>query len=250
MNRNSLITNALAPAVLLATGFFNCAMGQDTSIIRALPEISPTVSNHWEVQNSFAARRSATRQDLPELNQPARPDQQDSLSDTVIQQRENDLKRQQESDSQQLIDQLDDPTIASLFEQGKWPRKGIRAISLDIREKNEKAPQDVATKLLDSQTGRWSSFTPTPKVFAWAAPDIRYQPLYFEEVALERYGQSKGPMVQSVRSGVHFFTSFGLLPWHLYQDPPGSCDYPLGFCRPGDNAPCTQQHLFYRHAEK
>lgn len=227
--------------MFLTCGVLNSANGQDTTIVRALPEASPSVPYY---------QGSDANQNPSQLDQPVRPNQQGSPSDTLVQERANDLKEQQRLDSQALIDQLEDPTISSLFEQGRWPRKTIRAISLDIREKSDRAPQDVATKLLDSQSGRWSSFAPAPKVYAWAAPNIRYQPLYFEDVALERYGQTKSPGRQAVRSGVHFFTSVGLLPWHLCQDPPQSCDYPLGFCRPGDDVPCTDQKLFYHHAEK
>ena len=236
--------------MFLTLGFLNIANGQDVSIIRALPEFSQTSSSRLVIQDPVQNNAEKARQDLPQLIEPARPDDQESPSDVVTQEPKSDLKTQQSLDSKDLIDELEDDTISSLFEQGRWPRKGIRAISIDIREKSDKAPQDIASKLLDSQAGRWSSFAPTPKVYAWAAPDIRYQPLYFEDVALERYGQTTHPATQSFRSAAHFFTSAFLLPYQMRHDHPGSCDYPLGFCRPGNDTPYTIQRSLYGHANR
>ena len=130
---------------------------------------------------------------------------------------------------------------------GAWPRKGIRGISIDIRETNSNAPEDVSQQLLDSNRSDWTQFHPHHKVFAWAAPDIRYQPLYFEDVALERYGQTAGPHLQCYISAVNFFVDFVLLPHQFRHDCPGSCDHPLGFCRPGNTTPYTiQRHYFGR----
>ena len=122
---------------------------------------------------------------------------------------------------------------------GPWPRKGIRGIALDVREKSFNAPEDRSAQLLNSSGSQWPQFQPTQKVFAWAAPDIRFQPLYFEDVALERYGQTKGDYRQTLKSTVHFFKSSVLLPYHMDQDKPGSCVSPLGFCRPGNTLPYT-----------
>ncbi|MFK7767495.1 MAG: hypothetical protein AB8B55_09765 [Mariniblastus sp.] len=129
-------------------------------------------------------------------------------------------------------------------EFGPWPRKGIRSIGLDVREKNYAAPEDRSAQLLNSVGGQWSQFQSTEKVYAWAAPDIRYQPLYFEDVASERYGQTVGDYRQTIVSAVHFFKSTTLLPYHMYHDRPGSCTSPLGFCRPGNKVPYTfERHL-------
>ena len=132
-------------------------------------------------------------------------------------------------------------------EFGPWPKKQIREINLDIRETSGSAPEDVSQQLMASSQSEWTQFYPQQKVFAWAAPDIRYQPLYFEDVALERYGTTAGPYHQSLISSFHFFKDFVFLPHKMRHDCPGSCDHPLGFCRPGNSTPYSiQRHYFGR----
>lgn len=235
--------------MLLALGCLTSAVGQDRSIIRAIPEATPRVSNRFSYQDRESNQGNSSAQDRPQLQPPILPDQQESPSDQQNR-RPLDLKSLQTLDDKSLEQELAEGNIASLFAEGQWPRKGIRAISLDIREKNGKAPEDIAAKLLESRSGQWSSFYAAPKLFCWVAPDIRYQPLYFEDVPLERYGQTRCTPLQTVSSGVHFFTSLALLPLHMRHDPPGSCDYPLGFCRPGDNVPYTIQRQLYGHSTR
>jgi hypothetical protein len=61
--------------------------------------------------------------------------------------------------------------------------------------------------------------------------------LYFEEVALERYGHSVGPIKQPFVSGAHFFGSLIALPYNMGIHPPNECQYALGYYRPGSCAP-------------
>ena len=132
-------------------------------------------------------------------------------------------------------------------EFGPWPQKGIRGINLDVRETSANAPEDVSLQLIGSSQSDWTQFYPQQKVFAWVAPDISYQPLYFEDVALERYGTTAGPYHQSLISSFHFFKDFVFLPHKMRHDVPSSCDHPLGFCRPGNSTPYTiQRHYFGR----
>ncbi len=154
------------------------------------------------------------------------------------------LKNLQKADDEELKSALGGDDIADLFKVGQWPRKSIAAISLDVRAKKG-APKGIAGELMETQKNVWTEFSPELKVFAWVAPDIRYQPLYFENVALERYGQTSGMRRESIRSTANFFTSAVLLPYHMRRDAPGSCDYPLGFCRPGDVIPCTKQRQLF-----
>jgi hypothetical protein len=125
-----------------------------------------------------------------------------------------------------------------------WFRKSVQDTLIGIRESNEVAPEDRSGEL-DYRGSEWSQTNATPKVFAWAAPDIRYQPLYFEDVALERYGQTMGLHLQPYRSGLNFFKSLVFLPNQMRHDPPCSCDYPLGFCRPGTCVPDIRQQKFF-----
>lgn len=120
-----------------------------------------------------------------------------------------------------------------------WLRRDIRSLRVNIREEATVAPQDRSAEL-DYGLGSWSDQFDQPCVFRWVAPDIYYAQLYFEDVALERYGQTAGPYRQFVRSGIHFFRSVAMLPNKVCNDAPRTLDYPLGFCRPGSAAPLTQ----------
>lgn len=73
--------------------------------------------------------------------------------------------------------------------------------------------------------------------FTWTAAVACHKPLYFEEVGLERYGHTAGPLVQPIVSGAHFFGNVFMLPYHAGLTPPNECVYPLGYYRPGECAP-------------
>ena len=76
-----------------------------------------------------------------------------------------------------------------------------------------------------------------PTCYTWKASGLCHKPLYFEEVALERYGHSMTPLVQDVVSGAHFFATIPALPYAMALCPPDECQYALGYYRPGDCAP-------------
>lgn len=71
----------------------------------------------------------------------------------------------------------------------------------------------------------------------WHASNLCHKPLYFENVNLERYGHTAGPVMQPLRSTGHFFVSLLTLPYHTAINPPNECIYALGYYRPGNCAP-------------
>lgn len=252
MNKMKYVfTIALTKTLVLTFCLFNSAVGQDASIIRALPDLNQRVSNRLVIPEPLPPEvYYRSRQDISQSATSPPAEQQQSPSDQQIQDPATDLKSLQQADDESLDQELRDDTLATLFKKGEWPRKGIQEIKIEIREKSADSPEGIAAQLTNSFSGQWSTFDPMPRMFCWAAPDIRYQPLYFEDVPLERYGQTKSTPVQTVKSAAHFFTSIALLPYHMRHDHPGSCDYPLGFCRPGDCAPCTIQRQLYGHPQR
>ena len=75
-----------------------------------------------------------------------------------------------------------------------------------------------------------------PVQYRWAASNIAYNPLYFQDVGLERYGHNLGvfqPVASVGKFGVQLFG----LPYQMSLDPPCKCVTPLGYYRPGDCAP-------------
>ncbi|NNJ25429.1 hypothetical protein LzC2_14990 [Planctomycetes bacterium LzC2] len=75
-----------------------------------------------------------------------------------------------------------------------------------------------------------------PVTFRWAAPNSTYNPLYFQDVNLERYGHHHG-VLQPAASVAKFGTQLIGLPYQMALDPPCKCETPLGYYRPGDCAP-------------
>ena len=76
-----------------------------------------------------------------------------------------------------------------------------------------------------------------PSAVEWKASGLCHKPLYFEDVQLERYGHEVGPVLQPLISSAHFFGNMLILPYKMGINPPGECQYALGYYRPGTCAP-------------
>jgi hypothetical protein len=74
-------------------------------------------------------------------------------------------------------------------------------------------------------------------VFAWHPSNFHHYPLYFEDVALERYGHTYHPLVQPFVSIGRFSGQLVMLPYQMTLDPINKEVYALGYYRPGDCAP-------------
>ena len=123
-----------------------------------------------------------------------------------------------------------------------WNLKPMSSIVAGIRPPAGRSPVDQSWQLSSRQS---IPNAHAPKIFAWAAPDIRYNPLYFEDVALERYGQTRGFVRQPLASSFHFLKSATFLPYYSLYDPVNNCDGPLGYCRPGTSVNCVKtKHYF------
>jgi hypothetical protein len=131
-----------------------------------------------------------------------------------------------------------------------FPVRDIRNISLDIappplvddRGQPLPAPADYAT----------ADFAAAPSLernvllgfsdavgIAPAGLEFCYQPLYFEEVNLERYGRSFG-ILQPVVSGGQFYTRTALLPYHVFAQPARRCTWHPHWTLPGYRIPCRE----------
>ena len=83
----------------------------------------------------------------------------------------------------------------------------------------------------------------TPQVVTWKASNLCHKPLYFENIQLERYGHSRGPVAQPIHSTLHFFTRLVALPYMTGICPPNECEYALGYYRPGNCAPWLKEPI-------
>lgn len=82
----------------------------------------------------------------------------------------------------------------------------------------------------------------TPTVFQWQASNLYHYPLYFQDVALERYGHTHHPLIQPFVSVGRFGVQLLGLPYQTVIDPPREPMYTLGYYRPGEWAP----QLYYQ----
>lgn len=75
------------------------------------------------------------------------------------------------------------------------------------------------------------------RVFAWEASNLHYNPLYFEDTDLERYGHTYPFLIQPFASVGQFGAQLVGLPYQMTIDPVHERIYPLGYYQPGDAAP-------------
>lgn len=107
----------------------------------------------------------------------------------------------------------------------------ITSINTDVRAEKGEFPNECPLFAETFQPRHW-----LPITYTWKASALCHKPLYFEDVALERYGHTWG-VLQPAVSGAHFFAALPLLPYKMGVDHPCDCIYALGYYRPGDCAP-------------
>ncbi|KAA1258747.1 hypothetical protein LF1_12700 [Rubripirellula obstinata] len=77
----------------------------------------------------------------------------------------------------------------------------------------------------------------TPMTMTYLASNLCHNPLYFEDVNLERYGHTHGPVLEPIIQTAHFFGNIAVLPYKMGVHCPTECQYALGYYRPGNCAP-------------
>jgi hypothetical protein len=104
-------------------------------------------------------------------------------------------------------------------------------------------PCPADSKLDCPQDVEFVTLTPAHRAFGdmtymWCASNLYHNPLYFEDMQLERYGHVKcNEAVQPFVSLGKFGGQLIGLPYQMALDNPHDCRYPLGYYRPGDCAP-------------
>ena len=183
----------------------------------------------YQTQESTPREDDGTEEDVPD--EPDLSDIEDLDMD------DDDLLRDDDLEDDDLKEE--EPPVRPMTE---WNLKPMSSITPGIRSVGGKSPADQSWQL----TSRGSMpIANSEKLFAWAAPDITYKPLYFEDVALERYGQTRGFFKQPFVSGVHYLKSAAFLPYFSLYDPVNACDGPLGYCRPGERVNCVKQKHYF-----
>ena len=165
-----------------------------------------------------------------------RPQDELPLKSDKVKPDANAIRQVEQAESQEE----DENTVEKIT---KIDLKPIADISLDIREKAEKRPQDLSKDFLGREMEYQSQSDWAHRIVLWEPANLFYNPLYFQDVTLERYGQHLPPMRQSVLSGARFFTDVSLFPLRALAVPPRTCVSPLGYDRPGNCVPRTIERL-------
>ncbi len=122
-----------------------------------------------------------------------------------------------------------------------WSLRSVQELELAMYS-DRKRPDDAAGATLSAaENGTHPAIANVGTVAAWIAPNLTYQPLFFEDARLERYGYASPYFgIQPVRSGVHFASSSIVFPWRVWFHR-NECESPLAFERPGSCAPMTRE---------
>ncbi len=131
-----------------------------------------------------------------------------------------------------------DSAVRSLSDGMPEPIKPISSLGTNIAPQGGRLPTDYAETALPAERvvappqisdGAWTGFH-------WEAPGTRHQPLYFENIPLERHGYSLG-LAQPFASAAHFVGNTAILPYRMAAEPPHNSFYTLGHERPGTPTP-------------
>lgn len=116
----------------------------------------------------------------------------------------------------------------------------IGEVGLAFRLPDDKLPPNYAAPFFQ-QAGVHFQFAGESRpwgmsLFSWEATALCHRPLYFEEVNLERYGNSLG-ILQPAVSAADLVGRVLVFPYLLGATPPRECIYTLGQGRPGNYMP-------------
>lgn len=134
---------------------------------------------------------------------------------------------------------LDSVTRAADISDPDALTRTVSQVSVDIRPPQGELPTDLAAAAFaaSAEADEELAHAGRPETsVSWTPWTLCYRPLYFEEVALERYGSTVG-CIQPGVSAVHFFFGVGLLPYKIVSRFPTSCQCSNGFARCGDAPP-------------
>lgn len=121
--------------------------------------------------------------------------------------------------------------------------KPISDISIAIKPKGDVLPVDYAKEVFTTTSDSYANRDWAVLPFHWEASELVFQPPYWEHTPLERYGQTRSPVLQPVISGAHFFGSFAIIPYKIGIDRTHDHISTLGYYRPGSATPCLRQRL-------
>jgi hypothetical protein len=149
------------------------------------------------------------------------------------------------------LDRADESTRGTVHcptpeELSEW-FKPLNQINMRARPAEGRMPIDCSTQLFYSPTGQGGCAVPSRNwaisEYNWVPSNLSAQPAYWDDVPLERYGQSICPAAQPGISGAKFFLTFPIIPYKIGVDRTHDLIYTLGYYRPGSPMPAVRQTL-------
>jgi hypothetical protein len=150
-----------------------------------------------------------------------------------------------QTDSELAIPKLDTKKNPSFIP----PQRPIGQVNIDLRPKPKNGSTTVPESLADAtmQAGAFYASTSDEmqsELFYIKSRNrdeiFAYQPLYFEEVNLERYGRTCGHL-QPALSSLRFFATIPLLPYAMTASHPSTSYTPKWPYEAGWGAPCVRE---------
>lgn len=136
---------------------------------------------------------------------------------------------------------LADQLILNNFNRARIGRKDLPKWEVNMEQVLTVGDYDEqkfmeSTVVRNSLDGEGAATSWSPQSFAWTTPGLYHNPLYFEEVNLERYGHGYR-FAQPAASTAHFFGNLAVLPYQMGAYPRYEPIYTLGHHRPGSHNP-------------
>jgi hypothetical protein len=124
--------------------------------------------------------------------------------------------------------------------------KPIEQIPLVMQGDGQTLPPDCSQNLFHAAGSAPGSRFGSYAGMHWQPTNMFHRPTYFEDVAVERYGQSRFPHFQPIISGAKFATTFPILPYKMALERPFSCVTTMGLAPPGDCTACVKEKIPWR----
>lgn len=121
--------------------------------------------------------------------------------------------------------------------------RAISEIDLTIAPPEGQLPEDRSNIVFQNQSDSFANRDWAILQFHWEASELTFQPPYWEQTPLERYGHTVSPRFQPLISGAHFFGTFPIIPYKIGIDRPFDRISVLGYYQPGSPTPCLRQRL-------
>ncbi len=123
-----------------------------------------------------------------------------------------------------------------------YPDRPFESIDVITETDGGLLPTDLSANVFQPPGSEPQAYAPLLP-FMWVAPEIWHKSLYFDDVQLERYGQTRAPRLQPLLSGAHFFGTLSIMPYKMGLNHPFEMTSNLGYYRPGSPTPCVGRRL-------